>query len=174
LADVKFSSLSNDSDRLNALRGKATLAAVVSVEYQPIVEKQGIKLVVRGSDLLPNHLRLCTVSTAKTLQARREDAVRFLTAQMQGLKHALAFKDETVKIARQITGSKADDPRAETIFNEAKKPNSGIDPSMPIDMDKLNWLQERLVKTGVIKQAADLGRIVDGSVREAALRRAKL
>ena len=76
-------------------------------------------MLARGSDVLPNHLRLCTVSTGKVLQSRREDAVRFLTAQMQGLKHALARKDETIKLSRQIIGAKADDPRPAFMFNEA-------------------------------------------------------
>src|SRR6185436_6637415 len=114
----------------------------------PIAEKQGIRLVARGSDLLPNYLRLCIVSTGKALQSRREDAVRFLAAQMQGLKHALAQKDELIKLTRQIIRAKADDPRPEFMFNEASKPGAGIDPAMPIDMAKLGWLQEQLVKVG--------------------------
>jgi NitT/TauT family transport system substrate-binding protein len=174
LSDVKFASLGSDPDRLKALQSKVARAAVISIEHQPVAEKHGIKLVARGSDVLPNHLRLCTVSTGKVLQSRREDAVRFLTAQMQGLKHALANKDEFIKLARQIIRAKADDPRPELIFNEARTPNTGVDPAMPIDMDKLNWLQEQLVKAGVIKQAYDLSRIVDGGVREQALRRARL
>jgi NitT/TauT family transport system substrate-binding protein len=174
LSDVKFASLGSDVDRLKALRGKAALAAVISIEYQPIAEKQGIKLAARGADMLPNHLGFCTVSTGKTLQSRREDSIRFLTAQMQGLKHALARKDETIKLSRQIIGAKADDPRPELIFNEAQDTKTGIDPAMPIDMAKLNWMQEQLVEAGTIKQPYDLGRLVGGDIREQALRRARL
>jgi NitT/TauT family transport system substrate-binding protein len=174
LSDVKFASLGSDADRLKALQGKTAVAAAISIEYQPIAEKQGIKVMSRGSDVLPNRLRLCTISAAKALQSRREDAVRFLTAQMQGLKHALANKDEEIKLSRQIIGAKANDPRPEFMFNEAKNPKTGIDPTMPLDMDKLNWLQDRLLAVGSLKQAYDLGRIVDRDVREEALRRARL
>jgi len=174
LSDVRLASVGSDAERLKALQSKAALAASISIEYQPIAEKQGIKLVMRGSDVLPNHLRLCTVSTGKALQSRREDAVRFVTAQMQGLKHALANKDEEIKITRQMMRVKADDPRPEFMFNEAKNPKTGIDPAMPIDMDKLKWLQEHLVNVGVIKQTYNLTGIVDGSVREQALGRARL
>jgi NitT/TauT family transport system substrate-binding protein len=174
VADVKFANLDSDAERLKALRSKAALAAVVSIEHQPIVEKQGIKLLARGSDLLPNYLRLCTVSSGKAVQSRREDAVRFLSAQMQGLKHALADKGEVIKAMRQVIRAKADDPRPEFMFNEAKNPTTGVDPAMPIDMVKLNWLQEQLVKAGAIGQAYDLGRIVDDDIRKDALRRARL
>ena len=60
------------------------------------------------------------------------------------------------------------------MFNEAKNPKTGIDPAMPIDMTKLNWLQEQLVKAGVMSQTYDLSRIVDEGVRAEALRRARL
>jgi hypothetical protein len=70
--------------------------------------------------------------------------------------------------------AKADDPRPKFMFNEAKNPKTGIDPAMPIDLDRLNWLQEQLAKAGVITQTYDLGRIVDGGFREQALRRARL
>jgi NitT/TauT family transport system substrate-binding protein len=174
LDDVKFASLGNDPDRFKALLGKVAMATVISIEFLPIAEKQGIKLMARGSEVLPKYLRLCTVTTGKTLQARREDAIRFLTAQMQGLQHALANKAEEIKVTREITGAKADDPRPEFIFNEAANPKTGVDPTMPIDMDKLNWLQEQLVSAGNLKQSYDLSRIVDTDIREAALKRARL
>ena len=173
-SDVKFASLGSDTDRLKALQGKAALAAVISIEHQPVAEKQGIRLVARGSDVLPNRLALCTVSTGKVLRSRREDAVRFLTAQMQGFKHALARKDETIKISRQIIGGKAGDPRPAFMFDEAKNPKTGIDPAMPVDLDKLNGLLEQLSKAESIKGTHDPGQFVDRDIREAALRRARL
>jgi NitT/TauT family transport system substrate-binding protein len=173
-SDVKFASLGSDADRLKALQGKAAVAAAISIEYQPMAGKLGLKLMSRGSDVLPNRLRLCVVSSAKALQSRREDAIRFLAAQMQGLKFALANKDETVKLSRRVAAAKAGDPRPEFMFNEARNPKTGIDPSMPLDIDKLSWLQERLLEVGSLTQAYDLGRIVDREVREEALRRARL
>jgi len=173
-SDVKFASLGNDPDRFKALQGNVALATIISIEFQPIAEKAGIKLVARGSDVMPNYLRLCTVTTGRTLQSRREDAVRFLTAQMQGLKHALGNKSEVVKLTREITRAKADDPRPEFMFNEAANPKTGIDPAMPIDMAKLSWLQEQLVKAGNLQQPYDLSRIVNPDIRQEALKRAGL
>jgi hypothetical protein len=36
-------------------------------------------------------------------------------------------------------------------------------------MDKLNWMQEELVKTGNLQKAGDLSKIVDSTLREKAL-----
>jgi len=171
-SEVKFASLGNDPERYKAMMSGLALATVISIEFEPIGKRDGIKLVARGSDVLPKYLRLCTVTTGKLLTTRREDVVRFLTAQMQGYRHALANRDEELRITREITGIKADDPRPEFIFDEAARRDTGIDPTMPIAMDKLEWLQEFLVKAGNLAQPFDLTRMVNTDVRAQALARA--
>jgi NitT/TauT family transport system substrate-binding protein len=130
--------------------------------------------VARGSDVMPKYLRLCTVTTGKLLATRRDDAVRFLAAQMQGYRYALANRDEELSITREITGIKPGDPRPGFMFDEATRPQTGIDPKMPIEMDKLAWLQEQLIKAGNLSQPFDLARVVNGDIRAQALARAGL
>jgi NitT/TauT family transport system substrate-binding protein len=174
LSEVKFANLGNDPERYKALIGKLALATIISIEFLPIGAKDGIKLIARGSDVMPNYLRLCTVTTGKLIQSRRDDAVKFLAAQMQGYRHALANREEELRITREITGMKPDDPRPEFIFNEAADPKTGIDPTMPIALDKLEWLREQLIKAGNLSQPYDLARIVDRELRAQALARAGL
>jgi NitT/TauT family transport system substrate-binding protein len=171
-SEVKFASLGNDPERYKAMMSGLALATVISIEFEPIGKRDGIKLVARGSDVLPKYLRLCTVTTGKLITTRREDAVRFLTAQMQGYRHALANREEELRITREITGIKADDPRPEFIFDEAARRDTGIDPTMPIVMDKLEWLQDFLVKAGNLAQPFDLARMVNTDIRAQALARA--
>ena len=172
LSEVKFASLGNDPDRYKALAGGVALATVISIEFSLMGPKDGVKLVARGSDVMPKYQRLCTMTTDKLIATRREDIVRFLTAQMQGYRHALANRDEELRITREITGIKADDQRPEFIFAEASNPKTGIDPTMPIDMDKLAWLQDQLVAAGNLPQRYDLGPVVDTGLRTEALKRA--
>jgi NitT/TauT family transport system substrate-binding protein len=172
MSEVKFASLGNDPERYKAMLGGIALATVISIEFLPIAKNDGIKLVARGSDVMPKYLRLCTVTTGKLLATRREDITRFLTAQMQGYRYALANRDEELRVTREITGMKADDPRPQFMFEEAARPDTGIDPRMPITMDKLAWLQEQLIKAGNLAQPFDLDKIVSGDVRVQALARA--
>jgi NitT/TauT family transport system substrate-binding protein len=172
LDDVTFSSLGNDSERYKALLGKAAMAAILSIEFLPIAQKQRIKLMARGSEVMPKYPRLCTVSTGKNLQARRDDAIRFLSALMRGYKYSLARRDEVIRLTREITKAKPGDPRPAFVFEEAANPKTGIDPAMPIDLDKLSWLQEQLVAAGSLRQAYDLTRIVNTDIRKEALKRA--
>jgi NitT/TauT family transport system substrate-binding protein len=173
-AEVKFASLGNDPERFKAMLAGLALATVISIEFLPIAEPAGIKLVARGGDVMPNYLRLCAVTTGKLLAARREDAIRFLTAQMQGYRYALANPAEEIRITREITGMKPDDPRPEFIFKEAARPDTGIDPTMPIPMHKLEWLQGELLRIGTLAQPLDLRRLVDMEIRAQALARVGL
>ena len=172
ISEVKFASLGSDPDRYKALMSGIALATVISIEFLPIGRNDGIKLVARGSDVMPKYVRLCTMTTWKLLAARREEAARFLTAQMQGYRHALANREEELRITREITGMKAEDPRPEFMFEEAARQDTGIDPKMAIAMDKLDWLQEQLVKTGNLSQPFDVGRMVVTGTRAQALARA--
>jgi hypothetical protein len=128
-SEVKFASLGNDPERFKAMLSGLALATVISIEFLPMAEQSGIKLVARGSDVMPKYQRLCTVTTGKLIAARRNDVIGFLTAQMQGYRHALAHPDEEIRIAREITGMKPDDPRPEFMFKEASRPATGISTS---------------------------------------------
>jgi NitT/TauT family transport system substrate-binding protein len=172
LAEVKFASLGNDPDRYKAVASGVALATVISIEFSQFGQKDGLKLVARGSDVMPKYQRLCAVTTDRLIETRREDIVRFLAAQMQGYRHALANRDEELRITREITGIKGDDQRPEFIFAEASNPKTGIDPAMPIPMDKLDWLQDQLLAAGNLAQRYDLGRVVKTELRAEALKRA--
>jgi hypothetical protein len=54
------------------------------------------------------------------------------------------------------------------VFDTVVK-NRDVDPEIAIPMDKLNWMQEELVKTGNLQKAGDLTRIIDPTLREKAL-----
>jgi NitT/TauT family transport system substrate-binding protein len=172
LADVKFASLGNDPDRYKAVASGVALATVVSIEFSVFGQRDGIRLIARGSDVMPKYQRLCTITTGKLIETRRDDVIRFLTAQMQGYRHAQANRDEELRITREITGIKVEDKRPEFMFDEAANPKTGIDPAMPIQMDKLEWLQEKLIAAGNLPQRYDLARVVDTGLRAEALKRA--
>jgi NitT/TauT family transport system substrate-binding protein len=172
LSEVKFATLGSDPDRYKAIASGVALATVISIEFSVFGQKDGIKLIARGSDVMPNYQRLCTITTDRLIATRREDIVRFLAAQMQGYRHALANRDEELRITREITGIRPEDKRPEFIFAEASNPKTGIDPMMPIHMDKLAWLQDQLIAAGNLSQRYDLGTVVNTELREEALKRA--
>jgi NitT/TauT family transport system substrate-binding protein len=172
-SDIRFASLGNDGERYKALLAGVAAATVISIEFQPIAEAAGFRLAARGSEVAPKFLRLCTITTGKVLSSRREDAIRFITAEMLAFRHALQNRDQEVQLTREITGLKPDDPRPTYIFDEASRP-TGVDPTMPVPLDKLAWMQEQLIKIGNMSQPFDFAKMVDTDIRNQALARAGL
>jgi NitT/TauT family transport system substrate-binding protein len=166
--EVKLAAIGGDNDRYQALIGGVVDAAVISNEYQPVVPKN-VHLLVAGRDAVPNFLRVCMISTAKKLAERGDDAVKFLAAEMSALRYALSHRDETIALTRQIINAKPDDPRPAFVYDDAIQ-NRAVDPTLPLPADKIQWIQEQMVKAGRLKAPLDLSAVTAPEYREKALK----
>jgi ABC-type nitrate/sulfonate/bicarbonate transport system substrate-binding protein len=166
---VKYASLGGDLDRYKALVARVVDAAVISGEYTPIAEKEHIKMLVSAKDALPHFVRMCEHVTGATLKARPDDAAKFLAGEMLGLRHAVANKDDVVRVTQDVTGTKPDDPRPAFIYDLAMQQHS-IGADLPIPTEDLAWMNEELVKVGNISKPNDLSKILDPKPREDALK----
>jgi NitT/TauT family transport system substrate-binding protein len=167
--EVKFVVIGSDTDRFKSVSAGIVDAAAASTGSVPLAKKSGtVHLLVHAHDVVPNYLRFCIYMRGDTIASRADDAAHFLAAEMAGIAHALADRDAEIKLTREVTGQKPDDPRAAYIYDEVKQYNA-ITPQMPIPLDKLNWMQNLLVKTGNLKKTIDLTKMIDESVRKKAL-----
>ena len=105
--------------------------------------------------MLPNAIRFCVLTTGKTLATRREDAIRFMTAEIKSFRYAVAHRDDTLKVTREVTGAKEDDPRPAFVFDDAIK-TGVVQPDFPIPVDKLVWMQQQFVALGQIPKAGGI------------------
>jgi NitT/TauT family transport system substrate-binding protein len=165
-ADVRSASLGSDLDRFKALISGVVDAAIVTEELMSVAPPD-VKLLVPGRAALPNYVRLCLTVTGKTIAMRRDDTVNFLAAQIEALRYAVAHRDDTIALTREIIETKPDDPRAAYVYDTIVK-NHDVDPEIAIPMDKLNWMQEELVKTGNLQKVGDLAKIIDPTLRQKA------
>ena len=166
--EVKLAAVGGDNERYQALIGGVVDAAVISNEYQPVAPKN-IHLLVAGREAVPNFLRVCMVSTAKKLAERGNDAVKFLAAEMSALRYALSHREETIALTRQIINAKPDDPRPDFVYDDAIQ-NRAVDPTLPLPADKIQWIQEQMVKAGRLKTPLDLSAVTAPEYREKALK----
>jgi NitT/TauT family transport system substrate-binding protein len=166
--EVKFAVMGSDTDRYKALTAGVVDAAAASTEFVPFASQSNVKLLVHAKEAVPNYLRFCLYTGNKTLAQRNEDVVRFLAAQSTALRYALGNRDKTVALAKEMSEAKADDPRAGYIFDEVKQ-FSSITPDIPVPLEKLNWMQDLLVRTGNLAKPFDLKTMVDTGAREKAL-----
>ncbi|HSL80790.1 MAG TPA: ABC transporter substrate-binding protein [Pseudolabrys sp.] len=167
-SEVKLAAVGGDKDRYQALIGGVVDAAVVSNEYEPVAPKN-VHLLVSGREALPNFLRVCMVSSAKKLAERGDDAVKFLAAEMAALRFALANRDATIALTRELIHAKADDPRPAFVYDDAIQ-HRAIDPTLPLPAEKIQWIQEQMVKAGKLKAPLDLKVVTAPEYRERALK----
>lgn len=166
--EVKLAAVGGDRDRYQALVGGVVDAAVVSNEYQPVAPKS-IHLLVAGRDAVPNFLRVCIVSSAKKLAERGDDAVKFLAAEMSALRFALGNRDATIALTREIIHAKPDDPRPAFVYDDAVQ-HHAVDPTLPLPAEKIQWIQQQMVKAGKLKAPLDLKTVTAPEYREKALK----
>lgn len=166
--DVKLAAVGGDRERYQALAGGVVEAAVVSNEYEPIAPKN-IHLLVAGRDAVPKFLRVCLISSGKKLNERGDDAAKFLAAEMNALRFALSHRDETIALTRELIHAKPDDPRPAFVYDDAVK-HKAVDPTLPIPAEKIQWIQEQMVKAGKLAKPLDLPAVSAPEYREKALK----
>jgi NitT/TauT family transport system substrate-binding protein len=170
LSEIKLAPVGGDRDRFSALLAGVVDAAVVSNEYLPLPSVKTLNVLVEGRTVLPKFVRFCLIMTGKTIAERREDAIRFMTAQIKAFRYAVAHRDETIKLAFEATGAKPDDPRPAFMFDEGVKPGV-VEPDFPIPVENLVWLQEQMVALGQIPKAGDVDKLINPDIRKQALAR---
>ena len=163
-ADVKLATQGADLDRYKSLVAGITDAAVVSNEFEAIMPPN-VKVLAKGGSAVPKFIRLCVATSSKVLAERRDDLVKFIAAEMDAYKYAAAHRDETVKVAHELTNAKPDDKRADFIVDQAIREKQ-IDPTLAIPVDRIDWMQQLFVKAGVIPKSMASSTLIDASVRD--------
>lgn len=168
-SDVRFSVMGSDADRFKAVSAGLVDAGAASTGFEPIAKKNNVKLLVSIHDEVPNYLRFCLNVSDKTLKERADDLAHFLAAEMEAQRYALAHRDAVIALANKMTHSPPDDPRAAFVFDEATRVKA-IDPELKLPVEKLDWMQKLLVRTGNLKEPIDVKSLIAPAPREAALK----
>ena len=168
-SEVRFANLGGDLERFKAVIAGVAEGGIVAAEFMAVAPKE-VKMLVAGHEALPNYVRLCLTMTGKTIATRRDDAINFVAAEMDALKFAVSHRDETIKLTQQAINAKPDDPRPANAFDDTIR-QKAMDSEAALPLDKLNWMQDELVRAGNMKTAIDLGKIVDIEIRAEAIKR---
>ena len=168
VGQVRFAAMGSDTDRYKALIAGVVDGAIITNEFVPISGKDGIRDLMPAIAVMPNFIRICLETTGKTLAERRDDAVKFIAAEIEALRFAMSHRDETIRLTHEITGAKPDDPRPAFVFDEAVRTNV-IGTDLPLPLDNLEFMQRQLVGSGNLAPGGDLDKMIDKSVREQAL-----
>jgi NitT/TauT family transport system substrate-binding protein len=166
---VTFANAGGGTDRFRALMAGVVKATATTSEFEPEAAKRGMHILARARDVTPNLSRNCIVTTDKVLATKRDQLVRFLAANMDGYTYALSHRAETIALTRKVAKLDAKDPSAAFIFDEVVA-NKSVDPLLAIPVDRLQWIEDMLVRQHTVDTGKDVKAFVDDGPRQAALK----
>jgi NitT/TauT family transport system substrate-binding protein len=169
---VRFAAMGSDTDRYKALMAGVVDGAVISNEFVPLAGRiaghDAIHDLMPAAQVMPDFIRVCIEMTGRTLRERRPTAIRFLAAEIDGLRFAMSHRDDTIRVAGEVAGLKPGDPRPGFVFDAAVRTNA-VAPDLPLPLEKLDFMQKELVRDGTLTRPADVEKMIDAGLREEAL-----
>lgn len=171
-AQVTFANGGGGSDRYRALAAGVVQATATLSEFEPDAEKRGFNILARASEITPKFARNCIVTTGKTIASRADGLKRFLAANMEAISFALTHRDETIALTREIAKLPADNTGPEFVYDEAVR-TKALDPSLAMPVEKLQWIEDMLVRHEVVDSTTEVTAFIDDKPRQAALTLAK-
>ncbi len=167
---IRIANAGGTSGRIQALVGGKIDATAAATDFVPEAGKLGIKVMGYAADIVPEYPRYVLTARVVTLQQKREQAINFLAAYMEGLDYALKNREETLRLTGKINNKPADDPKFVYLYDEAKS-KGYVSATSEIPRAKIEWLQNEMLRLGDLKKKIDLDRVIDESFRKEALKR---
>lgn len=164
----------SDLQRYKALLAGRVDAVSVSVEFIPRIEDNAkFHVLTQTQDVVPQYPRFFLVANERSLEDKPEAAVRFLAAEMQGVCFTVEHPREAAEVTAKLLDTSPDDPGiaySRKVLSEA----DAASPTAAIPRHQLKFVDDFLVKAGRKQKPTEPAEIVDDSIREKALPRAKL
>jgi NitT/TauT family transport system substrate-binding protein len=168
VAEVNLVSLGSDPDRFKALLNRVVDASIASSEFGTEAAKNGLVQLITGSEIEPNFVRECEITTGAMIAKRGDDVVRFLAADIQAHRFAMTHRDEEIRLTRKILGLGEQDERAPYMFDFVQRTHA-VDPELTLPTEKLAWMQELLIRTGNMTKATDLKQLLAADIHAKAI-----
>ena len=165
---IQIANTGGTTSRIKALVGGRIDATAASTEFVPLADQMKIKVLGFAKDLAPKFPRFYEVMQTRTIRDRREAAVNFLAAYMEGLRYCVDHRDEAIALSAEINKEKPDDPRYAYSYDEIVKGRL-VSLNMEINRDKIAWIQDMMLLLNQLAKPVDIDASIDASLRESAL-----
>jgi NitT/TauT family transport system substrate-binding protein len=168
VSEVKLVSLGSDPDRFKALLNRVVDASIASSEFGTEAAKNGLHQLITGSEIEPNFVRLCEITTGAVIAKRGDDLLHFLAADIQAHRYAMSHRSEEIALTRKILNLGEQDERAPYMFDFVQRTHA-VDPELSLPAEKFAWMQELLIKMGNMTKPADLKKLLADDIHAKAV-----
>ena len=169
-SDVVFANAGGGAERFRALVAGVVQATATTSEFEPRAVTEGYTILASAHDTMPDFIRDCIVTSDETIAHRRDGLIRFLAANMEGLAYTLGHRNETIALSHKVAHLPDSDTSAAFIYDQAISQHA-IDPTLAIPRDKLQWIEDLLLRQHKIARSDDVAAFIDDGPRQKALER---
>ena len=159
---VRFANVGAGPSAYGALVAGKISAVPLSDEYRPKAEKDGVAVLAPAYEVTPEYPRRMIIGKASTFEKHKDATVAFLASEIEGQHYALAHRDAEIALAAKITKRDVSDPSLGLIYDQLVK-NNMVSKDLNIPINKINWLQDTLLKLKAIPKSTPVDTIVDDS-----------
>ncbi|MGH3437012.1 MAG: ABC transporter substrate-binding protein [Sciscionella sp.] len=168
--DFKLVSAGSASQRIQGMYSGKFDATAAGAQFAAKVKKNPkFHVLAQSQDVVPQYPRLMIVTTEQALKNKPKAAVKFLAAEIEGLRYAVSHPQTEITLAAQKSGVSANNPGV-AYLNKLITDAHAVATDGKAPVDKLQWLENFLVKYHFINGNVDINKLVDDSYRQRALK----
>jgi ABC-type nitrate/sulfonate/bicarbonate transport system substrate-binding protein len=164
---IKVAKAGRPGGRIEAVASGKLDATVASSEFIPMADALEIKVLGLARETAPLFPRFYQVMNARTVERRRDAAVRFLAGHVEGLRHCVDHRDAAINFSAEINDEEPDARYVRAYDDTVGGRMVALDLEIP--RPKIAWMQAMLLRLRQQERALDIDALIDESLRDKAL-----
>jgi ABC-type nitrate/sulfonate/bicarbonate transport system substrate-binding protein len=167
-ATVKLVNSGGSPDRYKAVVSGRIEIASAPLDYVAQAQKDGIKLLGRAKDVVPDFPRYALMTRDDVIKDKPAALTGLIAGVVEGIRYADAHADEATALAAKTLKVPATDPLITTTYKEFHE-GGYLAMNGEIPVKQIKYLADLQVKLGITKSPVQVDPMVDDSFRQKAI-----
>jgi NitT/TauT family transport system substrate-binding protein len=167
-ATVKLVNAGGSSDRYKAVVSGNIEVASAPLDYVAQAEKDGIKLIARAKDVVPDFPRYALITREDVLTSKATAVTGLIAGLVEGIRYADSHKDEAAALAAKTLKLPVTDPMIDATYKEFHD-GGYLAMNGEIPVKQIKYLADLQVKLGIAKTPIPVDPMIDDSYRQKAV-----
>jgi ABC-type nitrate/sulfonate/bicarbonate transport system substrate-binding protein len=155
-------------DRYKAVVSGRIEVASAPLDYTAQAQKDGIKVLARAKDVVPDFPRYALITRTDVLQGKGAAVTGLIAGLIEGIRYADAHKDEAAALAAKTLKISATDPLIATAYQEFHD-GGYLAMNGEVPVKQIKYLADLQVKLGITTSPVPVDPMVDDSYRQKAI-----
>ncbi|PZG23662.1 ABC transporter substrate-binding protein [Nonomuraea aridisoli] len=167
-ASVKLVNSGGSSDRYKAVVGGQIQVASAPLDYAAQAAKDGVKLLGRAKDVVPDFPRYALITRDDVLQSKGAAVTGLIAGLVEGIRYANDHPDEAKALAAKTLKVPATDPMIDETYKEFHD-GGYLALNGEIPVKQIKYLADLQTKLGITPSPIAVDPMVDDSYRQKAV-----